>query len=392
MVTPPVYMDYHATTPVDHRVLEAMMPFFTQHFGNTASVQHRFGWIAKEAVEIARKNVANAIGAQPKEIIFTGSATESNNLAVKGAAEAYRSKGNHIITTQIEHACVLESCRMLERNGFTVTYLPVDRYGMVSIDAVTKAVTEQTILISVMSANNEIGTIQPVKAIGDLCRERNIIFHTDATQAVGKMPLDVDALGIHLLSMTSHKIYGPKGIGALYIRSKDPRISVETQMHGAGHEHGLRSGTLNVPGIVGFGTAIRVSVDAMEEENNRVRSMRDRLQDRLLAIPGITVNGHPLDRLPNNLSITVKDVHADLLMTAMSDIAVSAGSACTSHDIGDIQYSHVLRAVGLDAEAGRSTIRIGLGRFTTEQEIDTAADRFTETIALVRERTLAGVV
>jgi len=391
MVKSPIYMDYHATTPVDPRVLEAMMPFFTEHFGNTASVQHRFGWIAKEATEIARKKIAEAIGARQNEIIFTGSATESNNLAIKGTAEAYRSKGNHIITTTIEHACVLESCRMLERNGFTVTYLPVDRFGMVSIDALNDAVTEQTILISVMMANNEIGTIQPVKEIGNLCAQRGIIFHTDATQAVGKLPVNVEELGIHMLSMTSHKIYGPKGVGALYLRSRNPRLTVEPQMHGAGHEHGLRSGTVNVPGIIGFGKAVQIAMEEMGEENGRMVQLRNRLQERLVSIPGTTVNGHETDRLPNNLSVTFQGVYADQFMTALSDVAVSAGSACTSQDIGDIRYSHVLQAIGLDAEAGRSTIRFGLGRFTTAEEIDSAAERIIETVSLVRERNTVGI-
>ncbi|MFA6440523.1 MAG: IscS subfamily cysteine desulfurase [Bacteriovoracaceae bacterium] len=391
MVNAPVYMDYHATTPVDSRVLDTMLPFFTEYFGNAASVQHRFGWIAKESVEIARKKIAHAVNAQSREIIFTGSATESNNLAIKGAAEAYRSKGNHIITTQIEHQCVLESCRMLERNGFNVTYLPVDRSGMVNINSLTEAVTKQTILISVMMANNEIGTIQPVATIGKLCKERGIIFHTDATQAVGKLPVDVEEMGIHLLSMTSHKIYGPKGVGALYVRSRNPRIAVEPQMHGAGHEHGIRSGTLNVAGIVGFGKAMQLAIEEMGKENGRIFSLRNRLQKRLESISGTTVNGHRIERLPNNLSVTFHGAHADQIMTAMSDVAVSAGSACTSEEIGDIQYSHVLQAIGLNAEAGRSTIRFGLGRFTSEAEVDFAAERIETVVAQIRERTAVGI-
>jgi cysteine desulfurase len=391
MVKLPVYMDCHATTPADPRVVEAMLPFFTEHFGNAASVQHRYGWIAKEAVERSRMQVARLLNAQPQEIIFTGSATESNNLAIKGAADAYRSKGNHIITVQTEHQCVLSSCRMLERNGFTVTYLPVDAFGSVTPEDVKNAMTDRTILVSVMMANNEIGTIQPVEAIGALCKERGIIFHTDATQAAGRLPIDVERMGIDLLSLTSHKMYGPKGVGALYKRSRNPRIAVEPQTHGAGHEHGLRSGTLNVPGIVGFGKAVQIAMEVMEEENARVSALRNRLQEHLLTIEGVSVNGHPDQRLPHNLSITVSGVHADQLMTAMSDIAVSAGSACTSEDTGEIRYSHVLQAVGLDAEAGRSTIRFGLGRYTTAEEADFVSEQFGTTIARLREHTMIGI-
>lgn len=392
MMHSPVYLDNHATTPVDRRVAEAMLPFLTEHYGNPASTQHRFGWVAKEAVEIARKHVAAIINAAPREIIFTGSATEANNLAVKGVAEMYGRDGGHIITTAIEHQCVLQSCRSLEANGIAVTVLPVDRFGMVSAEAVRAAVTERTILISVMAANNEIGTIQPVAEIGAFCKERGILFHTDATQAVGRIPVDVSAMGIDLLSMTAHKNYGPKGVGALYVRSKAPRVMLQTQMHGAGHEHGLRSGTLNVPAIVGFGKAMQLTHEVMTEENKTIAALRNELQRQLLTIHGASLNGHPDQRLPNNLSITFDGVHADLLMTAMDDIAVSAGSACTSEETGDITYSHVLKAIGLDAEAGRSTIRFGIGRFTTDEEIRYAAQRFADSVALVRERTAVGIL
>ena len=391
MVKSPVYLDYHATTPVDTRVLEAMMPFFSEHFGNAASLQHRFGWIAKESVEIARKKIAEAINSAPGELIFTSGATESNNCAIKGAAEANRSKGNHIITTQIEHSCVLESCRRLERNGFSVTYLPVDKFGNVNVEELANAVTEKTILVSVMTANNEIGTIQPVSEIGKICADRGILFHTDATQAVGRLPIDVAAMNIHLLSFASHKMYGPKGVGALYIRSKNPRIAVEAQMDGAGHERGLRSGTLNVAGIAGFGKAVQIAMEEMDEENGRLLRLRNRLQEHLLKTGGVKVNGNITKRLPNNLNVTIHGVSADRLMTEMNEVAVSAGSACTSEETGDIQYSHVLHAIGWDGNAGKSTIRFGLGRFTTEEEIEYAAERVQAISAKLRVQTEVGI-
>ena len=391
MVKTPVYMDYHATTPVDERVLEAMMPFYTEYFGNAASVQHRFGWIAKEAVENARKKVAEAIHAEPREIIFTSGATESNNLAIKGAAESLKVKGNHIITTQIEHKCVLDSCKRLEQLGFDITYLPVDRFGKVNIDDISNTITSETILVSVMAANNEIGTIQPIEEIGKLCTERGVLFHTDATQAVGKYPIDVIKMNIHLLSFASHKIYGPKGVGALYVRSHQPRVTVQTQMDGAGHEHGLRSGTLNVPGIVGFGKAVQISLEEMEDENARLVKLRNRLEEKLLSIEHTTMNGHPSERLPNNLNVTFHGFRGDQLMTEVPDVAVSAGSACVSEDIGDMDYSHVLRAIGVTPEDGRSTIRFGLGRFTTEEEVDVAAARFIHAVRALRTYSLEGI-
>ena len=391
MVKTPIYMDYHATTPVDKRVLNAMMPFFTEHFGNAASLQHRFGWIAKEAIEIARKKIGKAITAQPREIIFTSGATESNNLALKGAAQSLRSKGNHIITTQIEHKCVLESCRTLEAEGFRVTYLPVDKNGKVNVDDVKNAICDETILVSVMMANNEIGTIQPISEIGKVCAEGGIVFHTDATQAVGRIPINVETMNIHLLSFASHKMYGPKGVGALYVRSKNPRIGIEAQINGAGHEHNMRSGTLNVAGIVGFGTAVQIAMDEMEEENIRLFRLRNRLQEKLLRIEQTSINGHPSERLPNNLNITFHNINSDQLMTEMNDVAVSAGSACTSEEIGDVQYSHVLHAIGLDQEAGRSTIRFGLGRFTTEEEVDYVSERINTVISNLRTLSSVGV-
>ena len=388
----PIYLDYHATTPVDKRVLDAMMPFFQEHFGNAASLQHRFGWIAKEAVEIARKKIAEAINAQPREIIFTSGATESNNLAIKGVAEAYRSHGNHIIVSQIEHKCVLESCKRLEQEGFVVTYLPVDSTGKVHVEEIQHAITDKTILVSVMMANNEIGTIQPIAEIGKMCAERSVLFHTDATQAVGRLPIDVAAMNIHLLSFASHKMYGPKGVGALYLRSKNPRTSILPQIDGAGHENGLRSGTLNVSGIVGFGKAVQIAMSEMEEENGRLFRLRNYLQEQLLRSMNVTVNGHPLDRLPQNLNMTFHGIYADRLMTEMNDIAVSAGSACTSEEIGDIQYSHVLHAIGLDAEAGRSTIRFGLGRFTTDEEIEYTVKTIQTIVPKLKEHVSVGAL
>ena len=387
----PVYMDYHATTPADKRVIEAMMPFFTEHFGNAASLQHRFGWIAKESVEIARKKIADAINAQTREIIFTSGATESNNLAIKGIAEAYRSKGNHIITNVSEHKCVLESCRRMEKEGLTVTYLPVDRFGKVNVQDIKNAITEKTILVSVMMANNEIGTIQPVAEIGKTCSDHGILFHTDATQAVGKLSVDVEAMNFHLLSFASHKIYGPKGVGALYVRSKNPRVAITSQIDGAGHEHGLRSGSLNVAGIVGFGKAVQIAIEESVEENGRMFRLRNRLQEELLKIDKTTMNGHPFNRLPNNLNMTFHGVNAEQLMTEMTDIAVSSGSACNSEEIGEIQYSHVLHAIGLDEEAGKSTIRFGLGRFTTEEEVEYTAKRISAVVTKLREHSEVGI-
>ncbi len=391
MVKTPVYMDYHATTPVDKRVVEAMLPFFSEHFGNAASLQHRFGWVAKEAVESARKKVAAAVHALPGEIVFTSGATESNNLALKGIAEAYRSKGNHIITTEIEHSCVLESCKNLERHGFAVTYLPVDKTGRISIDDLSAAITPHTILVSVMTANNEIGTIQPMEEIGEVCGRNDILFHTDAAQAAGRILVDVRKMKIHLLSLASHKMYGPKGVGALFIRSGSPRIAVETQMDGAGHERGIRSGTLNVAGIVGFGKAAQIAVDEMDREIERTSRLRDRLQEQLELIEHVSVNGHRSERLPNNLNMSFHGVNADQLMTEMSDVAISAGSACISEDTGTEQYSHVLKAIGLDAAAAKSSVRFGLGRFTTEEEVDFASERIRSTVAHLRELSSVGV-
>lgn len=380
----PVYLDNHSTTQVDSRVVDAMMPYFSEQYGNAASKQHEFGWRAEAAVEAGRKTIAKLIGAEKNEIVFTSGATESINLALKGVAEAYAIKGNHIITAATEHKAVLDTCKRLEKYGFQITILPVDHYGLVSVEDVEKAVTEKTIVVSIMTANNEIGTIAPIREIGEMCRVRNIIFHSDATQAVGKIPVDVKAMNIDLLSFSSHKMYGPKGIGALFVRSATPKLRVMPQIDGGGHESGLRSGTLNVPAIVGFGEAARISQAGMDEESIRTRNMRDRLENGILAqIPDSFVNGHPTSRLPNNSNITFRFAEADRIMMGMKDVAVSSGSACSSDEP---EPSHVLRAIGLNNEDAKSSIRFGVGRFTTEQEIDYVIQRVREAVQSVRDR------
>ena len=381
----PIYMDYNATTPTDPQVIEAMMPFFNEHFGNAASRQHEFGWIAEGAVENSRKTIAKRINAEAKEIVFTSGSTESNNLALKGIAEAYRSKGNHIITGTTEHKSVLDVCSFLERNGFRVSYIPVDEYGAVNLEQLRDAITEHTILASVMMANNEIGTLASVAEIGRLCSERGILFHTDATQCVGKIPTDVHAMNIHLMSMSAHKLYGPKGIGALYVRSKNPRVKIIEQIAGGGHENGMRSGTLNVPAIVGFAKAVEIAVQNMSDESARVASLRDTLEHRLLAIEGTRRNGHPTKRLYNNINITFPNVPADDLMMALKqDVAISSGSACSSADAAAGKMSHVLKAIGIEDQAGRCTVRIGIGRCTTEEEIEYAGKKIVEAAERLR--------
>ncbi len=380
----PIYLDNHSTTQVDSRVVDAMLPYFSEQYGNAASKQHEFGWRAEAAVEAARKTIARLIGAEKNEIVFTSGATESINLALKGVAEAYASKGNHIITAATEHKAVLDTCKRLEKYGFQISILPVDRYGLVSVVDVENAITEKTTLVSIMTANNEIGTIAPIREIGEMCRVRNIIFHTDATQAVGKIPVDVIAMNIDLLSFSSHKMYGPKGIGALFVRSTTPKLRVMPQIDGGGHESGLRSGTLNVPAIVGFGEAAKLAHAAMEEESVQIKHLRDRLENGILAqVPDSFVNGHPTSRLPNNSSITFRFAEADRMMMEMKDVAVSSGSACSSDEP---EPSHVLRAIGLNNEDAKSSIRFGVGRFTTEQEIDYVIQRVRETVQSVRDR------
>lgn len=379
----PIYMDYHATTPADPRVVEEMIPYFTEVFGNAASRNHVFGWRAEEAVEHARERVAALIGAEsPKEIVFTSGATESNNLAIKGAAEFYREKGNHIITTVIEHKAVLDTCKRLEKDGFSVTYLPVDATGRVDPEQVRQAITDQTILVSVMLANNEVGTVQPIAEIGKITRERGVLLHSDAVQGVGKVPFDVVKANVDLLSITAHKMYGPKGVGALYVRRTRPRVRLVSQMDGGGHERGNRSGTLNVTGIVGLGKAAEIMVQEGPAEALRLLALRERLWKRLsAAIEDIHLNGHPEHRLPGNLNVAFAYVEGEAMMMAIKDVAVSSGSACTS---ASLEPSYVLRAMGVGEEMAHSSIRFGLGRFTTEDEVDYVADLVIDKVNKLR--------
>jgi cysteine desulfurase len=363
----PVYMDNNATTRTDPRVVEVMLPFFTHQYGNAASRNHVFGWKAEEAVEQAREQVAALIGASPKEVVFTSGATESDNLALKGVAAMYRRKGNHVITAVTEHHAVLDPCRRLEREGFRITFLPVDRYGRVAPTQVAEALTDQTILVSIMTANNEIGTLQPVAAIGALCKERGILFHSDAVQAVGKVPVDVQAQGIDLLSISAHKLYGPKGVGALYVRRRDPHVRLEPLFEGGGHERGMRSGTLPVPLIVGFGKACQLCQDEMAKEAERLRGLRERLRQGLMDhLEDTFLNGHPTDRLPGNLNLSFAHVEGEALMMSMRNVAISSGSACTS---ASIEPSYVLKALGISDELAHGSLRFGLGRFNTEDDV-----------------------
>jgi cysteine desulfurase len=384
MVKLPIYMDNHATTPMDKRVLDAMLPYFMDRFGNAASRNHSFGWAAEEAVDKARAQIAALINAKSKEIIFTSGATESDNLAIKGVVEFYRDKGNHIITCVTEHKAVLDSCKALERSGkATVTYLPVDKYGMVDPEDVRRAITDKTVLISIMSANNEIGTLHPIAEIGKIAKEKGVIFHCDATQGVGKMPLDVEKAGIDLLSASAHKIYGPKGVGILYVRSKGPRVRLTPIIDGGGHERGLRSGTLNVTGIVGFGAACEVAGQEMGEEMHRLHSLRDKLQAGIFErLDEVYLNGHPTERLPGNLNLSFAYVEGESLLMGMKDIAVSSGSACTS---ATLEPSYVIRALGTEEELAHSSIRFGLGRFNTEEEVDFVAQRVTDEVQRLRD-------
>lgn len=382
MVKVPIYMDYHATTPLDRRVLERMMPYLTDTFGNAASRSHSFGWAAEEAVEYARDQVAKLIGASGKEIVWTSGATESSNLAIKGVAEFYKDKGNHLITLQTEHKATLDACKRLERQGYEVTYLPVSQDGLVSLEQLEQAINERTILVTILAANNEIGVVQPIKQIGELCRARGVLFHVDAVQAAGKLPLDVDEMKIDLLSLSAHKIYGPKGVGALYVRRR-PRVRLSPIIDGGGHERGMRSGTLNVPGIVGMGAAAEIALAEMEEENARTRRLRDKLLHALQSKLDFTyVNGSLEHRLPNNLNISFAYVEGEALMMAVKDVAVSSGSACTS---ASLEPSYVLRALGVEEELAHTSIRFGLGRFTTEEEVDFVIDLFVEKVNKLRE-------
>ncbi len=381
--TLPIYMDYHATTPLDRRVLDAMLPYFCETFGNAASRSHVFGWRAEEAVEVARERVARLIGADSsKEIAFTSGATESDNLAIKGVAEFYKDKGDHIITSAIEHKAVLDSCKRLEKQGFKVTYLGVDKQGMVSPDDVARAITDKTILVSIMLANNEVGTVQPIAEIGAVTRKRGVLLHCDAVQGVGKVPFDVAKMHVDLASISAHKMYGPKGVGALYVRRSKPRVRLVAQMDGGGHERGMRSGTLNVPGIVGFGRAAELATSEGEAEAMRLTTLRERLAKKLFQIEAVTLNGHPTARLPGNLNVAFSYVEGEAMMMAIRDVAVSSGSACTS---ASLEPSYVLRAMGVDEEFAHSSIRFGLGRFTTEEEVDYVGQLVTDKVHALRE-------
>jgi cysteine desulfurase len=379
----PVYMDNHATTPVDPRVLQAMLPYFNERFGNAASRNHEFGWKAEEAVENARAQIARLMGASPKEIIFTSGATESVNLALKGAVEANREKGRHIVTLVTEHKAVIDTCKRLEKEGCEVTFLPVNREGLVAPAEVSRAITPRTILISVLHANNEIGVLQPIAEIGKIARKQGVLLHVDGAQSVGKIPVDVEKDGIDLLSLSAHKIYGPKGVGALYVRRKNPRVQLAPLIDGGGHERGLRSGTLNVPGIVGLGKACEICAQEMAGEAERLRGLRDRLKDAIFAgLSGTSINGSWEQRLPNNLNSSFSGVEGEALLMGIHDVAVSSGSACTS---ASLEASHVLRAIGVRDDLAHSSIRFGLGRFNTEEEVDFVAARVVETVQKLRE-------
>ncbi|HBP90127.1 MAG TPA: IscS subfamily cysteine desulfurase [Nitrospiraceae bacterium] len=379
----PIYLDNHSTTPCDPRVLEMMLPYFTEKFGNAASRNHSFGWEAEEGVEVARKQIAHLIHADAKEIIFTSGATESDNLALQGVVEMYREKGDHIITSSTEHRAVIDTAKYLEKKGIKVTFLPVDKAGMVSPDDVRNAITDKTILISIMMANNEIGTINPVAAIGKVAKEKGILFHCDATQGVGKIPVNVQEMGIDLMSFTAHKIYGPKGVGALYVRRKAPRVRLEAMMYGGGHERGMRSGTLAVPLIVGFGKACELCEQEMAAESVRMMKMRDRLQEGIMGkMDEVYLNGHPTERLPNNLNISFAYVEGEALLMGVKEIALSSGSACTS---ATLEPSYVLRALGVGSDLAHSSIRFGLGRFNTDEEVEYTIDRMIKAVTHLRE-------
>lgn len=379
----PIFMDYHSTTPVDPRVLEAMIPYFTEKFGNAASRSHAFGWTAEEAVDYSRERIAKLINAQSeKEIVFTSGATESDNVALKGVAEFYKDKGNHIITSVIEHKAILDTCKRLEKEGCQVTYLPVNKEGLVDPEQVKNAITDKTILVSIMLANNEIGTVQPLEAIGKITREKGVLLHSDAVQGIGKVPFDVQKMNVDLASITAHKMYGPKGIGALYVRRSKPRVRLVAQMDGGGHERGMRSGTLNVPGIVGFGKAAQLMMEDGSKDNERIFALRERLRKKLQSnIEEAIVNGSLEHRLPGNLNISFAFVEGEAMMMAIKDVAVSSGSACTS---ASLEPSYVLRALGVGDEMAHSSIRFGLGRWTTEEEVDFVADLVIDKVKHLR--------
>ena len=384
----PIYLDYNSTTPCDPRVVDAMLPYFTKSFGNAASKTHSFGWEAEEGVEFAREKVAELVGAETKEIVLTSGATEGVNLALKGAIEAYASKGNHIITSNIEHKAVLDSCRHLEKRGVEVTYLEADKEGLISPQQIEEAIQPKTVLVTIMYANNEVGTINPIKEIGAIARKHGVLFFTDATQAVGKIRVDVNSDNIDIMTFSSHKIYGPKGVGALYVRRKNPRVRLVEQINGGGHERGMRSGTLNVPGIVGFGKAAEICTGEMQKDTIKLSALRDKLEQALLEAGDVFVNGSKTHRLPNVTNLSFKGVEGQALMMSINkEIAVSSGSACTS---ASLEPSYVLKALGLDDELAHSSIRFSLGRFTTEEEINYTIEQVSKNTRQLREMNLFG--
>ncbi len=379
----PIYMDNHATTRTDPRVLEAMLPYFGEIYGNAASRNHEFGWIAEQAVDAGREQVAKLIGATAKEIVITSGATECNNLAIKGVAEMYREKGNHIITEVTEHKCVLDTCKRLEKHGFRVTYLPVKTDGLIDLNQLSDAMTDDTILVSIMAANNEIGILQPIREIGKLCHEKGVLFHSDAAQAAGKVPFNVIEDNVDLASISAHKIYGPKGVGALYVRRRNPRVQLVAQMDGGGHERGMRSGTLNVPGIVGLGKACEIAQQDMAEESKRLLAMRESLREQITSqLDEVYINGSMEHRLPGSLNISFAYVEGESLLMGISDIAVSSGSACTS---ATLEPSYVLKALGAGDELAHSSIRFGLGRFNTQAEVNYVATKIVDVVKRLRE-------
>jgi cysteine desulfurase len=383
MVKLPIYMDNHATTPLDPRVLEAMMPYLTNQFGNAASRNHEFGWEAERGVEEGRKQVAALIGADPREIVFTSGATESDNLAVKGVAGMYREKGDHIITCVTEHKAILDTCKHLEKEGFRVTFLPVQADGLIDLEQLKKSITDKTILISIMTANNEVGVIQDIREIGKIARDRGVLFHTDAVQAAGKIPFNVNEMNVDIASLSAHKMYGPKGVGALYVRRRNPRVLLEPIIDGGGHERGMRSGTLNVPGIVGFGKAAAIAREELEKETAEMLRLREKLRTSLeQELDEIYINGHLQKRLPGNLNMSFAYVEGESLLMGINDIAVSSGSACTS---ASLEPSYVLKALGVGEDLAHTSIRFGIGRFNTEEEVDYVANRVIETVRRLRD-------
>jgi cysteine desulfurase len=383
MVKLPIYMDNHATTPVDPRVLEAMMPYFTYKFGNAASRNHQFGWDAEQAVEAGRSQIASLIGADPREIVITSGATESDNLAVKGVAWMYREKGDHIITAVTEHKAILDTCKHLEKDGFRISFLPVQNNGLIDLDDLKCAITDKTILISIMTANNEVGVIQDIQEIGKIARERGVLFHTDAVQAAGKIPFDVNSMNVDLASVSAHKLYGPKGVGALYVRRRNPRVLLTPIIDGGGHERGMRSGTLNVPGIVGFGKAAEIAREALPVESAEAFRLREKLRTTLeRELDEIYINGDLRKRLPGNLNMSFAYVEGESLLMGIHDVAVSSGSACTS---ASLEPSYVLKALGVGEDLAHTSIRFGIGRFNTEEEVDYVANRVIETVRRLRD-------